>query len=66
MGGLNLDEVESGPFASFNGGDVGIFDTLDVVPGHGPGFCIVRGEGDITRTIDCSFGQVDEVEIAGS
>jgi len=52
MGGMNLDEVESGLFAPFGSSDPGIFDASDVILSHRSGLRVVRGEGNVARTIN--------------
>jgi len=62
---MNLDEVESGFLASFDGSNPGIFDALDVVLGHRSGLRVVGGVGNVTRTVHYSLDRVNEAEIAG-
>jgi len=52
MGSMNLDEVESGLLASFDGSNPGALDALNVVLGHRYRLRVVGGEGDVARTIN--------------
>ena len=63
MGGMNLNEVESDLFASFNGCDESVFNALYVVLGHRDGFRVICSEGYITRTVNYPMSRINKNRI---
>jgi len=52
VGGMNLDEVESGLFGSLDSSNPGTFDALNVLFGDRYGLSVAGGEGNVARTIN--------------
>ena len=60
MGRMNLNEVKSNLLASFDGGDISVFNPLDVVLGHRDGLRIIISEGDVAGTVNYLIEQLSE------
>ena len=65
MSGMDLNEVESDLFASFDGCDESVFNALYVILGHRDGFRVICGKGYITRTVNYPMSRVNENLIQG-
>ena len=64
MGRMNLNEVESDLLASLDGGDVSIFNPLDVILGHHDGLRVTIAERNVTGAVNYSIERVNEGLIA--
>ena len=60
MGGMDLNEVESNLLASLNGGDVGVFNPLNILLGHSDGLRVIIAEGDVTWAVNYPIEQVNK------
>lgn len=58
MGGMDLNEVESNLLASLNGGDVSVFNPLNILLGHGNGLRVIIAEGDVTGAVNYPIERV--------
>jgi len=60
MGCMNLNEVGSDFLASLNGGDVSIFNPLNILLGHRDGLRVIIAERDVTGAVNYSIECVNE------
>ena len=64
MGRMNLNEVESDLLTSLDGGDVSIFNPLDVILGHHNGLRVTIAERNVTGAVNYSIERVNEGLVA--
>lgn len=64
MGGMDLYEVESNLLASLNGGDVSVFNPLNILLGHSDGLRVIIAEGDVTGAVNYTIKRVDKDPVA--
>ena len=64
MGRMNLNEVESDLLASLDGGDVSVFNPLNILLGHRDGLRVIIVERDVAGAVDCPIERVNEDLIA--